>query len=379
MTFEANYDLTYITVDSISEGVGSSQIKPLMRNLSKAGLKINLITFEKLQPTSETKDFFTELGVDWSFEPFGSHGIAGGTARLNKLRTSIPTTNLIHARSDIPAVAGVMSGKAPVLWDVRSLWADQKVMIQGDSRNRFLYRTYRQLESVAASKSLGMSSLTKAVVPILELRNGRLPTLRTVVPTSVDLERFKMSSVMPNKARALFSGTYNDYYDLELSAAFIKELRKLVSLEVNWARPQESKRNNLDVEEDSTFIANQSDMARIIPDYSFGMSICKLDAGDSLTAAVPTKIGEFLACGRPIVVNRGLGDMDEMLNEFNAGIILDGDSKNLKESATKLVNLLNDSQTPQRCRFLAEKYFSMEDGTNKYLSLYERMIHTSIH
>ena len=71
--------------------------------------------------------------------------------------------------------------------------------------------------------------------------------------------------------------------------------------------------------------------------------------------------------------------MDEMLNEFNAGIILDGDSKNLKESATKLVNLLNDSQTPQRCRSLAEKYFSMEDGTNKYLSLYERMIHTSIH
>ena len=41
------YDLTYATVDSLSEGVGSSQIAPLMERLSAHNMKINLITFEK--------------------------------------------------------------------------------------------------------------------------------------------------------------------------------------------------------------------------------------------------------------------------------------------------------------------------------------------
>ena len=115
-------------------------------------------------------------------------------------------------------------------------------------------------------------------------------------------------------------------------------------------------------------------MANLIPYYSFGISVCKMNAGPSLTAAMPTKIGEFLACGRPIVVNRGLGDMDQFLEEFDAGVILDGTPTNLAEGAAKLASLLSDSETPDRCRALAEKYFSMEVGANKYLNLYSRIL-----
>jgi glycosyltransferase involved in cell wall biosynthesis len=115
-------------------------------------------------------------------------------------------------------------------------------------------------------------------------------------------------------------------------------------------------------------------MAELIPNYSFGVSVCKLDAGPSLTAAMPTKIGEFLACGRPMVVNKGLGDMDQFIKEFDAGVVLDGSPENLAESATKLVDLVLDPETPLRCRALAEKYFSMEKGAKKYLDLYSQML-----
>jgi glycosyltransferase involved in cell wall biosynthesis len=115
-------------------------------------------------------------------------------------------------------------------------------------------------------------------------------------------------------------------------------------------------------------------MAELIPSYSFGVSVCKLNAGPSLTAAMPTKIAEFLACGRPMVVNKGLGDMDQFIKEFDAGVILDGSTDNLQESATKLVNLLLDPETPFRCRALAEKYFSVEKGAKKYLELYSQIL-----
>lgn len=372
-----SYDLTYVTIDSLSEGVGSSQITPLISRLSKSGLKIDLISHEKTNPNSELVAYFQSIGVEWNFRKFGSNGLMGGVERLNNLRREIPKTNLIHARSDIPAVSAIASHQAPVLWDVRSLWADQKVMTQDNFLNKSLYYSYRALESIASHQSLGMSTLTSAVVPILEERNIKLPPLRVVVPTAVDLNRFHLNPKMPSKFRALFSGTYNDYYDLHQSALFMQELRSQTQLETHWARPLESEKKQISVGEERVFPALQTEMAQLIPNYSFGVSICKLNAGKSLTAAMPTKIGEFLACGRPIVVNEGLGDMDVFIKEFNAGVILDSDPNNLKKSATELINLVLDPETPERCRALAEKYFSMELGANNYLALYTQILNAS--
>lgn len=374
MSSYKNFDLTYITIDSLSEGVGSSQITPLISRLSTSGLKICLISFEKQATSNEIKDRILSLGVDWKLHPFGSSGLIGGLNRLNTIRRIIPKTNLIHARSDIPAVAGISSDQAPVLWDVRSLWADQKVMIHKNLVHSSLYHSYRRLESIAAHRSLGMSTLTSAVVPILEDRNIKLPAHRAVVPTAVDLSRFLLSLYFPQIKAALFSGTYNDYYDLDLSARFIEELRKKIDIEVHWARPLESNKTKLGVGESKVIPSSQLEMSSLIPNYSFGMSVCRLDAGPSLTAAMPTKIGEFLACGRPVVVNKGLGDMDAFVNEFNAGVILDGTSINLAESAEKLISLIADPDTPKRCRSLAEKYFSMDSGAEKYIDLYSRML-----
>jgi hypothetical protein len=257
---------------------------------------------------------------------------------------------------------------------VRSLWADQKIVIQKNLLNSSAYPLYRVLESLAARNSFGMSTLTSAVIPILEQRHKRLPLLRTVVPTAVNLERFKLNATMPTKVQTLFSGTFNNYYDLDLSKSFMQEIGKQISVETHWARPAESHRSQIGVGESKVFPSSQIGMAELIPNYSFGVSVCKLDAGPSLTAAMPTKIGEFLACGRPVVVNKGLGDMDHFIEEFDAGVVLDGSPENLKESATKLVSLVLDPETPLRCRALAEKYFSMEKGANKYLDLYSQML-----
>ncbi len=367
------FDLTYVTIDSLSEGVGSSQIIPLVVRLANAGLRINLISYEKITPSNDLVDFFQSINVDWNSRSFGPSGTIGGIKRLNDLKNEIPKTKLIHARSDIPAVSAVYSHQAPVLWDVRSLWADQKIMIQNNTANKLLYKAYRQLEKISASKSIAMSTLTQAVVPILQERNTRLPNLRTVVPTAVDLDRFKLNPKVPSKIRALFSGTYNEYYDLILSAKFMNELRRIVPVETHWARPLESNKSQIEVGETLVFPSSQVGMSQLIPHYSFGVSVCKSDAGPSLTAAMPTKIGEFLACGRPIVVNRGLGDMDEFIREFNAGVILDEQIETLQESANRLVNLLLDPETPFRCRALAEKYFSMDIGASRYLDLYSQI------
>jgi glycosyltransferase involved in cell wall biosynthesis len=154
----------------------------------------------------------------------------------------------------------------------------------------------------------------------------------------------------------------------------MEEFRKSITVDTHWARPAESFKSQIDVGENKAFPATQIEMAELIQNYSFGVAICKLNVGSSLSASMPTKIGEFLACGRPIVVNKGLGDMDQFIEEFDAGVILDGTASNLIEGATKLRILLSDVHTPQRCRALAEKYFSMDVGANKYLHLYSQIL-----
>jgi hypothetical protein len=367
------FDLTYVTVDSVSEGVGSSQILPLLRGISREGLSVNLISFEKRHPAPELEYQVKGFGIDWSIHEFKSFGAIAGVSRFREIMNSIPETQVIHSRSDIATAASILSKRAPTLWDVRSLWPDQRLFMETTYMKKTLLKSTRAIESFASHGSSAMSTLTSAVVPILEARHMRIPSIRTVVPTSVDLDAFQLSETFPRNIKALFSGTYNNYYDLNLSRKFIEEFRKATSLEVHWARPKESFRQYLAVGEDYSFEVTQPEMSKLIQMYSFGISICKLDAGPSLAAAMPTKVAEFLACGRPVVINSGLGDLDQFVREFDAGVVLDGTSGDEKVKVEALLKLLSDPETPNRCRALAEKYFDMRKGIQKYLRVYEQI------
>ncbi len=367
------FDVTYMTTDSIAEGVGSSQIVPLVLNLAKKGLFVNLISFEKQKPESVSEELFRREGVHWTPQSFHSHNKLGPLNRLNLMKGLVQNTSIIHARSDIPTSAAILSDKGPVLWDIRSLWSDQRLFMEQSTLNRQLIRASKFLEYYNARGATAISTLTKSVVPVLEGRYKKLTPIRTVVSTFVDLRKFFFVSELPKNTTALFSGTYNSYYDLRLSGEFIESFRKLEPLRVDWARPFESGVQRLGVGESTVFEVRQSEMPNVISNASFGMSICRNDAGISLKAAAPTKIAEFLAVGRPVAVNSGLGDFDALIKGYRAGVILDGNPRNTATQAKEMAEILRDPETPERCRRLAEEHFNLEIGVQNYLSVYRGM------
>ncbi len=367
------FDISYLTTDSLEEGVGSSQILPLVIKLAERGLKVNLLTFEKSRPRLETEDLLKKYGVFWNPREFGSRGALAGIDRLYKIYRQLPEARIFHARSDIPSVAALISKKAPVLWDVRGLWSDQKAFTENSAIKRRLFKTARVLEKYSAHHSQAMSTLTKNIVPELLARNCSIPEIRIVVPTAVDLGRFALSETIRSPYIGLYSGTYNRYYDLDLSLAFVKEFQKISNSEFHWARPKESSQATLSAGESTTFIATQSEMSTIIPNFSFGIAICNSTAGPSLKGAVPTKIAEFLACGRPVIVNRGLGDFDELLSKHKAGVIISNETGGATVAAKEMYELLKDPDTPMRCRQLAEASFSLEKGVDEYISVYQKL------
>jgi hypothetical protein len=371
---EREFDVSYLSVDSIQEGVGSSQITPLILGLAARGKSVCLITFEKIEPSAALAAEFTEAGVVWIAKDFGRTGPIGGLVRLDNLRRSIPSSRILHGRSDIATAAAILSGnKAPVLWDVRSLWSDQRLLIGSKGWNRFTARLARSLENLAARKSSGMTTLTAAVVPILEQRHKRIPTIREVIPTCVQSAKFLPSPMPIGQITCLLSGTFNDYYDIHRMRQVIAEIKKSVNLKVIWARALESPTERLGLGEDEIITATHSEMPKIVKESHFGIAICKQENQASLAAAVPTKIGEFLASGRPVIVSGGIGDLDQMLISTETGVIVDA-SSSLQNVSSQIGRLISDVETPNRCRELAMKYFDMETSIDRYMAIYEKML-----
>lgn len=367
------FDISYLSVDSIQEGVGSSQIIPLVKALAIQGKNISITTFEKVSPPDSLRSELSCLGINWIILEYGKNGAFHGLFRLVKLFCYMPRAKIIHARSDIPAVAAALrfpGGK--ILWDVRSLWADQRMIIASKGWNRTTTGAARQLERIAASRSCAMSTLTRAVIPVLESRYKNLPAIREVIPTCTQLDKFQVTPMPVGFLRCLLSGTFNNFYDLHAMGLIVSELRKISPLQVVWAKPNESTTNALDVGEDSVVTVAYKDMPRIIRDSHFGMIICKTDNPKVLTGVAPTKVAEFLASGRPILVSKGIGDFDFLIETYNVGVTIEPDA-DIAKSLLKFRELLKDPEIHIRCRKLAEEMFSMASAVEKYTDMYKKM------
>lgn len=368
--------LTYLTHDSVSEGIGVSQVLAYVEAIAAAGVAVHLHSFEKRAPAPTTRTRLDQAGVRWTPHEFGRPGAAGGVARVLAGARAVRGGNLVHARSDMAAASAMLAGADRWLWDVRSLWSDQRIALGALRAGSPEHRVLQRIERAAARRAGAVVTLTDAVVPVLEQRHGIALRAHTeVIPTCVDLDRFAPAAPPPGPPRLLLAGTLNAYYDVPLMARFAQVGRDRSAAQLDVLSPGETPWDALLAETGARrSVAAPADMPARVAASSAGLSVCRTDAGVSLTAAMPTKIAEFLAVGRPVVVNPGLGDADVLVRGHRAGVVLeDSSDAGLQRSWDELESLLADPETPARCRALARGHFSLETGVQQLLRAYARL------
>lgn len=96
----------------------------------------------------------------------------------------------------------------------------------------------------------------------------------------------------------------------------------------------------------------------------------------SKIASSPTKMGEYLAAGLPVVFNAGVGDLDDLKREGVGAVVESFTEADYAGAARQIRMLLEAGEaTAHRCRAAAEKYFSLTAiGIPRYLRLYDRLI-----
>ncbi len=88
----------------------------------------------------------------------------------------------------------------------------------------------------------------------------------------------------------------------------------------------------------------------------------------SKLASSPTKNGEYLACGLPIVINSGIGDSDAL----SAIVIDDFNEQDFNAAWTAIEAAVNDPNVRTKSRAVAEKVFDLKTvGAETYARLYK--------
>jgi glycosyltransferase involved in cell wall biosynthesis len=96
--------------------------------------------------------------------------------------------------------------------------------------------------------------------------------------------------------------------------------------------------------------------------------------GLSKLGSSPTRMGEILGCGMPVLANDGVGDVAAIIRKHRVGVLAESAAPEAMAQAwDALLALLAEPDIAARCRAAAEEVFSLEAGTRAYAALYRAL------
>lgn len=390
--------ILYISYDGMLEPLGQSQVLAYLEKLAPSR-RIHLISFEK--PTDwrdqvkreRLQKRIDKAGIHWHpltyhkspSAPATAYDVVQGTA-LSVVLAIRHSLSVVHARSYVPAVMALAVKQATgarLLFDMRGLWADERVDGRLWPKDGRLYRTTKKIERrllLAADHVVTLTHASAAEIasfPYLDGRDLRL----SVIPTCADLERFSIQGKLPDDPFTLgYVGSVGTWYLLdEMLRSF-----RIVADEVPGARLLIVNRSEHDLireRADAAGIAPAAIELRAVDPAEVPAQIRRMTAAMAIIepsyskiASAPTKLAEYLGCGVPCLGNAGVGDMESILEGEQVGVALnDFADSPMREAIRRLVALTRDPAIQQRCRDNALKQFSLEGGVGAYSAIYAKL------
>jgi glycosyltransferase involved in cell wall biosynthesis len=389
-------NVLYVSHDGVLDPLGRSQVVPYVEGLGALGHRFDLISYEKpgLFSSATEREAMAERlrqsNCMWHPLPYHRATTKASTiydlARGLRLARRLVTTraiDLVHARSYPPALIAsrIRSRTAvPFLFDMRGFYADERADTGSCRRNGGVYRALKRLETTFLSQAAGVVTLTEASVPVLRrmLEQAGNDAPLEVIPTCVDLERFRPAGVRPDAFTLAYTGSLGGQYMgdemLAFAAATVQavpgaRLRLLVHNRSEADLRGGVRRAGVPEQRVELRSVPYEQMPGHLEDVSAMMAFIRPDP--SKVASAPTKFSESMALGLPIAVTPGVGDLDRLVEGHGVGVVLrDLDVDGYRRAALALDQMARDESTAKRCRALALERFDVRDAVAAYDRLY---------
>jgi glycosyltransferase involved in cell wall biosynthesis len=380
----------YVSYDGALDPLGASQVVPYLVGLAARGFGITLISFEKPARWAQAaarEDMQRRLaarGIRWRPLRYhrsprlagtlrdivaGSRAIAQESARLGPA--------VIHCRGEVATVMARwarLPSTVRLLYDVRGFFSDERVETGSWQRGSFLDRVVRWMEAANLRRADGAVVLTRHAAETLCRRRPSLPALR-VIPTCADVSIFTPRTAGRKPEFGLvYSGSLGTVYMTEEMMAFARSAAGAVPGPTLFLTPQPEEVTRRGPALEWAEIRTVEPEA--VPEWLRRASaLFFFRSISSSRASCPTKFAEGLASGLPVVCNRGIGDLDDIIEREGVGVLVDGfTDAAYSDAALRLKGLLEDPGLSGRCRRLAETRYSLDLGVHAYHGLYTELV-----
>lgn len=385
----------YISYDGVLEPLGQSQVLAYLERLA-AGRRIHLISFEKAEDwrnhshRDAVRSRMADADIAWHplryhkkpTAPATAYDIAVGTAHALKV-VARHRIALVHARSYVAglmALAVKSTTGSRFLFDMRGLWADERVDGGLWPPSGWLYRAAKRVERsllLAADHVVTLTRASEAEIRSFDYLQKNAPPI-TVIPTCADLDRFRVRGPLQSEPFVLgYIGSVGTWYLLDEMLRCFVLLRDLATgvrlLIANRGEHDliaaRAAAHGIAKAELELIATTPSEMPAVIARMSAGMALIK--PAYSKIASAPTKVGEYLGCGVPCLGNVGVGDVEEVLEGRQVGIaVRDFDEDHLRHGVRRLLDRTRERGIQQRCRAAATELFSLPAGAAEYDRIY---------
>jgi glycosyltransferase involved in cell wall biosynthesis len=402
--------ILYITYDGLSDPLGQSQILPYIKGLAAQGYKFTILSFEKKDRYLREKDILQNLtkesNIDWvplwftSKPPllskfYDAVKMRQAAVRLQKNQHF----DMVHCRSYIAADAGLYLKKRfgiKFFFDMRGFWADEKK--DGGSWNmenpifKRVYSYYKKKEKEYLQNADYIISLTtagKKEMLTWPYYNEQIPI--SIIPCCADMNHFTLTdpnqkekgreilNITQDKLVLSYLGSLGTWYMIDEMLKLFKKIKNVYDnaffLFVTPSDPQ------LILSRLATYDLQEVDLKIIealrpeVPLYikASDINISFIKPVYSKLSSSPTKLGEVLSMGIPVISNSGVGDVETIINEINGGFVFHQFSEDEYEQLINYLPMLLN-KNPSEIRDKAVAIYSLSKGIDLYTQSYKSLL-----
>jgi len=403
----------YICYFGLREPLVQTQVLPYLRELVKDKHRMILLTFEPNGAELEKADIskltkeLSEQGIKWVSLPYHKRfsaiatawDILRGTLLIRRLIEE-EELDILHGRIHVPTLMGALarlfSRRTPkLIFDIRGFFPEEYTDAGVWPVDGWLFRVAKRVERWLLEGSDGFVVLTEKARDILFPEaaftgadvQGR-PV--EVIPCCVDLDRFASANAdsrsemrsslgVGDRLVATYIGAFGGWYLTEEMADLLGVLKAQrpdsFAMILTQSRPEVIRRLlKSRGYTDSDMLIDRVSPADI-PKYlsAADLAISLIKPCFSKQSSSPTKNAEYLACGLPIIANRGIGDVDKLITDSGVGVLVGSFNREAYTDAIERIKELGD--ITDKCRDTARREFDLRNvGGHRYRRLYDSLI-----
>jgi len=306
----------------------------------------------------------------------------------------------LTGRSYITSLIGLgfkQKHQVKFLFDMRGFWADERVDGNLWKLNKFyfkwIYNFFKKREKLFlqyADKTVSLTHNGKA--EMLKWNISNLSDKKIdVIPCAADYKLFDL--VTPEKRNQAklslglkasqfvlsYIGSLGTWYMTDEMLLFFSTLKqakpdaKFLLLTPDNKDIIMRKAHQFDLNENDFTIkyVQRKDIPKNV--HASDFSIFFIKPAYSKKSSSPTKMGELMAMGIPLICNSNVGDVELIMKKSNAGFCL---SQLDKTTFEEIIPHLDSWQTytPKNIRENSKQFYDLENGLNLYFKIYQELV-----